>query len=102
MARIVPVFYWGDLDTHGFAIFPHAVFFLMDKETLAQHKGLWGKESRQENRDLNRLSRKGAGLYAALRGGHYGEHVRLEQERISFGWVRASIMRIMHPLTSKA
>ena len=92
MARIVPVFYWGDLDTHGFAIldqlraiFPHAVFFLMDKETLAQHKGLWGKESRQENRDLKRLSRKGAGLYAGLRGGHYGEHVRLEQERISFG-----------------
>ena len=40
--------YWGDLDTHGFAIlnrlrrrFPHARSILMDRETLLAHRSQW-------------------------------------------------------------
>ena len=45
------VHYWGDIDTHGFAILnqlrawlPHAHSFLMDRETLLAHRGRWGTE----------------------------------------------------------
>lgn len=96
------VFYWGDLDTHGFAILdqlratlPHAVSFLMDKETLARHRELWGQEARPETRDLHRLSSHETELYNALRQGTYGEQVRLEQERIAFGWLRKTLGGIM-------
>ena len=42
------VHYWGDIDTHGFAIldqlrahFPQAQSFLMDRGTLVEHQALW-------------------------------------------------------------
>ena len=42
------IYYWGDIDTHGFAIldrlraaFPEATSLLMDRETLMQHQSLW-------------------------------------------------------------
>jgi len=45
------VFYWGDIDTHGFAILgalreflPQACSFLMDQHTLQSFPSLWGKE----------------------------------------------------------
>ena len=57
------VFYWGDIDTHGFAIldqlrghFPHVVSFLMDRETLLAHHLLWGKEPEPARHHLPRLT----------------------------------------------
>jgi len=45
------LFYWGDIDTHGFSIlsklrehFPSLKSFLMDEETLEQHWNLKGQE----------------------------------------------------------
>ncbi len=47
----VQVHYWGDIDTHGFAILdllrstvPHAVSMLMDHDTLHAHELQWGTE----------------------------------------------------------
>ncbi|MFC7634495.1 DUF3322 domain-containing protein [Paraburkholderia humisilvae] len=44
--------YWGDIDTHGFAIldqlrvrFPHTASFLMDRATLVAHEPFWGKKA---------------------------------------------------------
>ncbi|MFW6205564.1 MAG: DUF3322 domain-containing protein, partial [Actinomycetota bacterium] len=44
--------YWGDIDTHGFAIldrlrrsFPHARSMLMDRATLLAHEGQWVQEA---------------------------------------------------------
>lgn len=41
---MLEIHYWGDIDTHGFAIlnqlrkyFPHAQSLLMDRETLLAH-----------------------------------------------------------------
>ena len=89
------IYYWGDIDTHGFAIlnqlrrfFPSVVSFLMDQQTLISHRTLWGVETQPETRNLTRLSSEEAQLYDQLRHNHWGEHVRLEQERIGFDFVR--------------
>jgi len=88
----LPVFYWGDLDTHGFAILdrlraclPHARSLLMDEATLLQHRMLWTREDKPiGDRKLARLSAAEADLFMALQAGRWGHGVRLEQERIDW------------------
>ena len=91
------IYYWGDIDTHGFAIFdqlrglfPRARSFLMDRDTLMAHKRLWGREPRQEIRELSRLDPEEKALYDDLRYNRLGHQVRFEQERVGFEWVRNS------------
>jgi hypothetical protein len=87
--------YWGDIDTHGFAILdqlrahhPHAQSFLMDRQTLLQHRPQWTVEPQPTLRDLPRLSPEESALYDELRWLRLSDQpVRLEQERISFGFV---------------
>ncbi|MBB5348549.1 hypothetical protein JWG42_06555 [Desulfoprunum benzoelyticum] len=86
--------YWGDIDTHGFAIlnqlrgvFPHAASFLMDQATLLAHRSLWGVEPQPETAALARLNAEESALYDQLRENHWGNRVRLEQERIGFQFV---------------
>ena len=93
--------YWGDIDTHGFAIldalrarFGHVESFLMDRSTLLAFESLWGTEDSPIDRELPRLTVQERTLYDDLRGNHFGRHVRLEQERIGFGWVRDALARL--------
>jgi hypothetical protein len=88
------VIYWGDIDTHGFAILdrlrawlPQARSLLMDRETLLAHRDRWGTEDRPARSALTRLTAEEGDLYAELVGDGLGERVRLEQERIDWGWV---------------
>jgi hypothetical protein len=88
------VFYWGDIDTHGFAILdqlraclPHAHSLLMDRATLLAFESQWGKEEKQTDRMLSRLNTEESALYDDLRENKLGQNLRLEQERIGFGWV---------------
>jgi hypothetical protein len=90
--------YWGDIDTHGFAIldqlrarFEHVESFLMDRGTLLAHQALWGKENDQVKHDLRRLTPSERALFDELRDNRLGEGVRLEQERVSFEWVKAAL-----------
>ncbi len=90
--------YWGDIDTHGFAIlnqfrgyFPEASSFLMDRETLLAHRELWGVEDRPESADLPNLNSDEKGLYQELRENRWGERVRLEQERIGFKFLKRAL-----------
>jgi hypothetical protein len=92
------IYYWGDLDTHGFAILnqlrkplPHAESFLMDEPTLMAHRALWGIEAQPERADLARLNAEESALYDRLRRNHWGNGVRLEQERIGFDFVRGAL-----------
>lgn len=89
------VIYWGDLDSHGFAILsrlrkhlPHVDSTLMDEATLTDHKDLWVQEPKPhtgvfpeltgtEARALNRLRAEG--------------DVRLEQERIPWATALAAL-----------
>lgn len=93
--------YWGDLDTHGFAIldelrgvFPHAESFLMDRQTLLAFRHLWVREPTPAHVELSRLTADERELYDALRFDRLGENVRLEQERIGFRWVRHALARL--------
>lgn len=89
--------YWGDIDTHGFAILdrlrasmPHTRSIMMDEATLQAHRPLWGTEpaDKRYSGDLTRLDAAEQALFGALRDNVHGQHVRMEQERIGFGWVR--------------
>jgi hypothetical protein len=93
--------YWGDIDTHGFAIldalrarFGHARSFLMDRETLLAHRPHWGTEPAPEQRDLLRLTAQESALYDDLRRNRLGPQVRLEQERIGYAWFRRALQAL--------
>ena len=90
--------YWGDIDTHGFAIldqlrgyFPHAASFLMDRETLLAHRSHWGEEPEPARHDLPRLRPEETAVYDDLRFGRLQPRLRLEQESVGFGWLRAQL-----------
>ena len=90
--------YWGDMDTHGFAIlnqlrsvFPHVTSLLMDEKTLLAHKALWGKEEKAYHGELSNLTTDEWNTYNSLRFNHYGKQVRLEQERIGYPYLLDAI-----------
>lgn len=92
------VHYWGDIDTHGFAIldqirsqFDHVESFLMDRITLLAFESQWGEEEKQTLRDLPRLNPEERALYDDLRDNRVRKNLRLEQERIGFSWVEAAL-----------
>lgn len=91
----VPVTYWGDLDTHGFAILdrlrawlPQTRSVLMDRTTLIAHRDRWGLEHSPARSLLTRLTTEESDVYADLVGDVLGDRVRLEQERIDWTWAR--------------
>lgn len=88
------VLYWGDIDTHGFAILdrlrawlPQARSVLMDRQTLLAHRERWTTDDRPASSSLRRLTMNEQDLYADLVGDALGLKVRLEQERIDWAWV---------------
>ena len=89
------IYYWGDIDTHGFAILnqlrerlPHVESILMDQHTLLTHRALWGIEVETKTALLTRLNSDENELYNQLQKNHWGNQVRLEQERISYKFLR--------------
>lgn len=94
----VELYYWGDIDTHGFAMldqlrarFAGAKSLLMDRQTLMAHRPLWGEEAKQTTRDLHRLSADECALYNDLRDNRIKNQLRLEQERIGYGWLTSAL-----------
>ena len=92
------IHYWGDIDTHGFAILdqlrvclPLVESFLMDRETLLAHEPQWGHEPQPLRRDLARLTAAERELFDDLRDNRIRESLRLEQERIGFGWLQKTL-----------
>ena len=95
------IYYWGDIDTHGFAIlnqfrkiFPHSISFLMDRHTLLEHRPLWGVEAQPETANLARLTTEESALFDQLRQNHWGERIRLEQERIGYDFLLNVLQRL--------
>lgn len=92
------IHYWGDIDSHGFAIldqlrghFPQARSLLMDRATLLAHRDFWTREDAPTKRALNRLKPDEASLYEDLRQDTIAPALRLEQERIGFAWLEAAL-----------
>lgn len=94
--------YWGDLDTHGFAILsrlraclPNVVSALMDEATLLKNRSLWGDEEKQVSApELPFLTAEEQTVYRGLKQHRWGLNVRLEQERIA--WDEA--WRVLRPV----
>ncbi|TWJ32502.1 DUF3322 domain-containing protein [Geobacter argillaceus] len=96
------IYYWGDIDTHGFAILDqlrsrlgHVVSFLMDRSTLLAFESQWGEEGKQALRDLPRLTEEEQALFDDLRDNRIRKNLRLEQEKIGFGWVKSALSTLL-------
>jgi hypothetical protein len=96
--RDVPLYYWGDIDTHGFRIldllrasFPQARSMLMDRATLMAHEAHWDREPAPVNADLVHLTAEEAALYRDLVEDTLGPAVRLEQERINYPRIESAV-----------
>lgn len=90
------IVYWGDLDTHGFAIlsrmrryFPHTQSLLMDAQTLQQYAHLCVEESENARctDTLQHLQPAEWALYQQLQQ----THQRLEQERIPMTYLQQQL-----------
>ncbi|MDZ4235318.1 MAG: DUF2220 domain-containing protein, partial [Dietzia sp.] len=95
------VVYWGDIDTHGFAILdrlrawlPETRSVLMDRETLLTLRDRWVTEDRPTRSALTRLTVDEFGLYTDLVEAALGDRVRLEQERIDWNWVEQHLCSV--------
>lgn len=95
------IWYWGDIDTHGFSIlsqfrsiFPHTVSLLMDKDTFLAHKEQWGTEQAPFFAELSHLTPAEQALYDDLRFNRWGNSIRLEQEFILWELVEQALKRI--------
>ena len=93
------VVYWGDIDTHGFAILnrlrhrlPHARSMLMDRVTLLAHRDHWIAEPSPSAKVLDHLDPAESGLYDDLVSNAYAPSFRLEQERARFAAVEQAII----------
>jgi hypothetical protein len=93
------VVYWGDIDTHGFAILnrlrhhlPHVRSMLMDRATLLGHREHWAIEPSPTAAAMDCLDRAESALYDDLISNVYAASVRLEQERISFSVVEKAVV----------
>lgn len=89
------VVYWGDLDSHGFAILhrlrtrlPAVTTVLMDETTLLDHRDLWVPEPKPTRAALPTLT---AGEQRALDRLRAEGDVRLEQERIPWATALAAL-----------
>ena len=93
--RAVPVLYWGDLDSNGFAILrhlrlnhPNVTSVLMDEPALLAHRDLWVPEPTPVRGDIDALTESETRALHALR--REGD-VRLEQERIPWAYAVATL-----------
>lgn len=92
---ICDVIYWGDIDTHGFAILnslrkylPHARSLMMDEQTVLEMRLHWGSEREPHASEfLPELSQTEMDVYLGLKTGRWAEQLRIEQEQI--GWTYA-------------
>ena len=86
------IHYWGDIDSHGFAMlsqlrsyFPQAQSLLMDSDTLLHCRPLWGVEAKPHSAmQLPHLNDTEQQLYQQLKQHHWQPNLRLEQERVPF------------------
>ena len=104
------IHYWGDIDTHGFAIldrlragFPNVRSFLMNRETLLAHRSLWVQEQAPYRAAaLCHLDPYEQALFDDLAHDRLGKNVRLEQERIPYAFLEENLETVIstRPATS--
>lgn len=100
------LYYWGDIDTHGFAILsqlrehlPATKSFLMDQQTLQTFRSVWAEELEHQRYTgvLANLTHFEREVYELLRTDALGSRVRLEQERIGFDYFMTALKTLGAP-----
>ncbi|SOD89269.1 Wadjet anti-phage system protein JetD domain-containing protein [Spirosoma fluviale] len=88
------LYYWGDLDAHGFLIldqfrkhFPQTQSLLMDRATFDAHKHLKGKGETTSVTELPYLTQEERDLFDLLNRNGW----RVEQERLGAEWVKKAL-----------
>ncbi|MCB5195256.1 DUF3322 domain-containing protein [Deefgea salmonis] len=102
------LYYWGDIDSHGFAIldqlrlrFPSVRSLLMNEPTLFRYQALWGHEPVPVRHDLPRLDAAETKVFNLLRDETLGANVRLEQEKIAYADLLAALAELGDGFTLK-
>ncbi len=97
--RNARVFYWGDLDSNGFAILhtfrsrlPTVESVLMELDTLHEYRDLWVAEPKPARGSYSTLNATEIETLNAL---HDAGDVRLEQERIPWDYALSEITRLI-------
>lgn len=97
------IYYWGDLDTHGFAIlarmrgyFPLTQSLLMDQKTLLAFEHLWGQEPENNvvRHELANLTDDEQRVFQWLKQQPEHGKIRLEQERIKYTYLLNTLNNI--------
>lgn len=97
--QMATIYYWGDLDAHGFAIlsrmrgyFSHTQSLLMDQKTLQAFEHLWVEEpaSNPVSHELANLTTAEQQVFQQLKT----HRIRLEQERISYRYWLAALDKL--------
>lgn len=104
--QLPQLLYWGDIDTHGFAILSRArgIFsrlqsVLMDYSTFLAGQSLWVTESTPNRaEDFLHLTTSERDMYVGLRENKWGMNLRLEQERLSW----PSCLRVLQEFVSNS
>ena len=71
----------------------------MDEHTFKSYAQAWGKEPKQETKNLSHLNQSEIEMYDALRLNQWGESLRLEQERIAYAAVLQALTEIKKRIT---
>lgn len=95
------VVYWGDLDTDGFVILDRlrgqlrdVRSVLMDLDTLKAHESQWTTDPTPSRAVLERLTPDEAAAHRALCDNELGTSVRLEQERVNYARIVATLQAV--------
>ena len=91
--------YWGDIDTHGYAILnrarshlPNLRSVLMDEQTLLAYRPLWTTEPSQHSaQELPNLHPAEQSVYRGLKKHAWAQSLRLEQERVFWPHAQAAL-----------
>jgi hypothetical protein len=87
--------YWGDIDTHGYAILnrarqalPQVVSILMGELTIEKHREFAVQEPKQyaQGVELTALTAEERTVLEALYSDRWGTQLRLEQERLPWDY----------------
>jgi hypothetical protein len=97
------IHYWGDIDTHGFAILdqlraglPHVRSMLMNREIFLHHRDFWTTEPNPVRHELPRLTPEEKSTLEALQA-HAGTSApRLEQEKLPFSMLQNTLQAVLN------
>ena len=96
------IHYWGDIDTHGFAILdqlrsclPHVRSMLMNREIFLQHRDLWTNEPNPVRHELPRLTAEEKSTLEALKANSGVTAPRLEQEKLPFSMLQSTLRQVL-------